>query len=235
MASAPSLTVYPLEGIGEISKGDDLTAIIGDAYERIGGPKLGDVLVVTHKVVSKAEGAVRKVPEGTSHRAIIEDEASKIIRRRGDLVITRTHHGFICANAGIDQSNASPNTVVLLPSDPDASAHGILAKLKIRFGVHIPVIISDTFGRPWRRGLTDVAIGLSGMQAIEDLRGTTDSFGMVLEVTEIAVVDELAAAADLVMGKATGIPAAVIRGYTFPVGSGRATDLIRPDKEDMFR
>lgn len=235
MADAPALTVYPLEGIGEISKGDDLTAIIGDAYERIGGPEPGDVLVVTHKVVSKAEGAVREVPEGTSHRAIIEDEASQIIRRRCDLVITRTHHGFICANAGVDQSNASPNTVVLLPRDPDASAHRILTKLEIRFGIHIPVIISDTFGRAWRRGLTDVAIGLSGMQAIEDLRGTTDSFGMVLEVTEIAVVDELAAAADLVMGKATGIPAAVIRGYTYPEGSARATDLIRPDDEDMFR
>jgi coenzyme F420-0:L-glutamate ligase/coenzyme F420-1:gamma-L-glutamate ligase len=125
--------------------------------------------------------------------------------------------------------------VVLLPRDPDASAHRILTKLKIRFGTHIPVIISDTFGRPWRRGLTDVAIGLSGMQAIQDLRGTTDSFGMVLEVTEIAIVDELAAAADLVMGKASGVPAAVVRGYEYPTGSGRAVDLIRPDEEDMFR
>lgn len=229
------LTIFPLGGIGEISKGDDLIGILGDALDAIGGPLSGDVLIVTHKVVSKAEGAVRDVPPGTSHKLIVEEEAAQIIRRRGDLVITRTHHGFICANAGVDQSNVAPDTVVLLPRDPDASAHRISTRLQLRFGVHVPVIITDTFGRPWRRGLTDVAIGVSGMAPIEDLRGTTDSFGNVLEVTEVAVVDELAAAADLVMGKATGIPAAVVRGYTYPEGSGRAVDLVRPDHEDMFR
>ncbi|MFZ0625604.1 MAG: coenzyme F420-0:L-glutamate ligase, partial [Acidimicrobiia bacterium] len=158
-----------------------------------------------------------------------------IVRRRGDLIIAQTRHGFICANAGIDRSNAEPGTMILLPEDPDRSAHRIRTRLDGIFGFDLPVIISDTFGRPWRRGLTDIAIGISGLEAILDHRGTLDWSGRELEVTEIAVVDEIAAAADLVMGKADGIPAALVRGYAGPRGSGRGRDLVRPVDEDLFR
>jgi coenzyme F420-0:L-glutamate ligase / coenzyme F420-1:gamma-L-glutamate ligase len=193
--------------------------------------------VVTHKVVSKAEGRVVDIEgdEEQFKRALVESEASSIVRRRGDLIIAETKHGFICANAGVDRSNADPGTMILLPEDPDRSAHRIRLRLERRFGGDIPVIISDTFGRPWRRGLTDVAIGVSGLSAIVDLRGSLDWTGRELEVTEIAVADELASAADLVMGKASGIPAALVRGYEGPRGEGRGTDLIRPASEDLFR
>jgi coenzyme F420-0:L-glutamate ligase/coenzyme F420-1:gamma-L-glutamate ligase len=195
------------------------------------------VLVVTHKVVSKAEGRVVAIEgdEEQFKRALVESEASSIVRRRGDLIIAETEHGFICANAGVDRSNADPGTMIMLPEDPDRSAHRIRLRLERRFGVDIPVIISDTFGRPWRRGLTDVAIGVSGLSAIVDLRGSTDWTGRELEVTEIAVADELASAADLVMGKASGIPAALVRGYEGPRGEGRGADLVRPANEDLFR
>jgi coenzyme F420-0:L-glutamate ligase/coenzyme F420-1:gamma-L-glutamate ligase len=181
------------------------------------------VVVVTHKIVSKAEGAVREVvgdPEEFK-RALVESEATSIIRRRGPLIIAETRHGFICANAGVDRSNAEPGTMILLPEDPDRSAHRIRTRLNRRFGAEVAVIISDTFGRPWRRGLTDIAIGVSGMAAILDLKGTNDWMGYELEVTEVAVADELASAADLVMGKASGIPAALIRGFAAPPGEGR--------------
>src|SRR5690606_12225965 len=145
-------------------------------------------------------------------KRLVEEEAVSIVRRRGDLIIAETKHGFICANAGIDRSNAEPGTVILLPDDPDRSAHRIRLRLEKRFGISLAVIISDTFGRPWRRGLTDVAIGVSGMLPILDLRWTIDWVGRELEVSEVAVADELAAAADLVMGKASGIPAALVRG-----------------------
>jgi coenzyme F420-0:L-glutamate ligase/coenzyme F420-1:gamma-L-glutamate ligase len=168
-------------------------------------------------------------------RRLIESQSVSIVRRRGDLIIAETKHGFICANAGIDRSNAHPGTMILLPDDPDRSAHRIRTRLERRFSVDLPVIISDTFGRPWRKGLTDVAIGVSGLEAILDLKGTTDWTGHELEVTEIAVADELAAAADLVMGKAGGIPAALIRGYAGPRGNGRGKDLVRPADEDLFR
>jgi coenzyme F420-0:L-glutamate ligase/coenzyme F420-1:gamma-L-glutamate ligase len=158
-----------------------------------------------------------------------------IVRRRGGLVIAETKHGFICANAGIDRSNAALGTMILLPDDPDRSAHRIRSRIERRLGVDVPVIISDTFGRPWRRGLTDVAIGVSGVEAVMDLRGSEDWAGRELEVTEIAVADELAAAADLVMGKASGIPAALIRGYEGPRGDGRGRDLVRSPEEDLFR
>ena len=158
-----------------------------------------------------------------------------IVRRRGDLIIAETKHGFICANAGIDRSNAAPGTMVLLPEDPDRSALRIRTRLERHFGIELAVIISDTFGRPWRRGLTDVAIGASGLTTLLDLKGTRDWSGRELEVTEIAVADELAAAADLVMGKASGIPAALIRGYEGPRGEGRGQDLVRPPGEDLFR
>ena len=233
-----SLTIYPLPGIPEIAVGDDLAALLLAAIGRAGLlPESGDVLVVTHKVVSKAEGAVVTLEgdEEQAYRELVLKEATEVVRRRGDLVIARTRHGFICANAGVDRSNAAPGTAVLLPHDPDSSAHGIRMAIRAATGVDIAVIVSDTFGRPWRRGLTDVAIGVSGMLPILDLRGTYDAAGRELHVTEVAVADEIAAAADLVMGKATAIPAALVRGVEVPPGEGRAVDLVRPDAEDLFR
>ncbi len=226
----------PVIGIGPVSPGDDVATVLQEALEPL-TPASGDVLVITHKIVSKAEGAVVQIEgdEEEFRRNLIESEAISIIRRRGDLIIAETKHGFICANAGIDRSNAASGTMILLPEDPDQSAHRIRTRLERHFSIDLPVIISDTFGRPWRKGLTDVAIGLSGIEAILDLKGTADWAGHELEVTEVAVADELAAAADLVMGKAAGIPAALIRGYEGPRGNGRGRDLIRPAEEDLFR
>ncbi len=231
-----TVKLIPLTGIPEIREGDDIAAAVLAAADD-GGVALqdGDVLVVTHKIVSKAEGRVVPVADDAGYRRLAEQEAAAVVRRRGDLVIAQTHHGFICANAGVDRSNAAPGTAVLLPLDPDRSAHGIRMRIRNETGCDVPVIISDTFGRPWRRGLTDVAIGISGMAALLDLKGTTDTAGRELRVTEIAVVDEIAAAADLVMGKSAGVPAAVVRGVAWPTGSGRATDLVRPAPEDLFR
>lgn len=231
-----TLTVHPLQGIGSIRAGDDVATVLATPLREL-EPRDGDVLVVTHKIVSKAEGAVRQISgdEEAFKRSLVESEAVSIVRRRGDLIIAETKHGFICANAGIDRSNADAGTMVLLPEDPDRSAHRIRSKLANLLGVDLAVIISDTFGRPWRRGLTDVAIGISGLEAVVDLRGSKDWTGRELDVTEIAAADELASAADLVMGKASGIPAALIRGYDGPWGDGRSSDLIRPVEEDLFR
>lgn len=231
-----SLEIHPLLDIGPVDAGADIAATLTPALHAL-SPRLGDLLVVTHKIVSKAEGAVREIRgnEGAFKKALVEEVARSIIRRRGDLIIAETKHGFVCANAGIDRSNAAPGTMILLPDDPDRSAHRIRMKLLQTFGFDIPVIISDTFGRPWRRGLTDVAIGISGLAPILDLVGTTDWAGRELEATEIAVADELATAADLVMGKAAGIPAALIRGYQGPRDEGRASELVRPVDEDLFR
>lgn len=231
-----SLEVHPLTGIGRVSTGDDLAAVLAGALEPL-RPVDGDIVVVTQKIVSKAEGAVRHIEgdEEDFKRRLVEEEAASIVRRRGNLIIAETRHGFICANAGVDRSNTDPGTMILLPEDPDRSAHRLRTRLQRHFGCHLGVIISDTFGRPWRRGLTDVAIGLSGILPIHDLIGTSDWSGRELEVTEIAVADELAATADLVMGKASGIPAALIRGYQGPRGEGRARDLVRPVDEDLFR
>jgi coenzyme F420-0:L-glutamate ligase/coenzyme F420-1:gamma-L-glutamate ligase len=231
-----TLVVYPLLGIGSVEAGDDVAEVLAPTLESI-GPAAGDVLVVTHKIVSKAEGAVRVITgdEEEFKRALVEEIATSIVRRRGDLIIAETKHGFVCANAGVDRSNASEGTMILLPNDPDRSAHRIRNRLRLRFDVDIPVVISDTFGRPWRRGLTDIAIGVSGLLPILDLKGTLDWSGRQLDVTEVAVADELAAAADLVMGKAEGIPAALVRGYQGPHGEGRAAELVRPIDEDLFR
>jgi len=233
-----TLTIHPLAGMPEITRGDDLPALILAAVGRAGlAIQAGDVLVVTHKIVSKAEGAVAVLTgdEEKAYRTLVLEQAVEVIRRRGDLVIAKTRHGFICANAGVDRSNAAPGTAVLLPRDPDSSAHGIRMAIKAATGIDVPVIISDTFGRAWRRGLTDIAIGISGMAAILDLKGTFDAAGRELHVTEVAVADEIAAAADLVMGKASATPAALARGIEVPAGEGRATDLVRPPEEDMFR
>jgi coenzyme F420-0:L-glutamate ligase/coenzyme F420-1:gamma-L-glutamate ligase len=231
-----TLQVFPLLDVGVVMPGDEIVETLAVALEPL-SPEEGDVLVVTHKIVSKAEGQVVQVKgdEEAFKRALVESEAVSIVRRRGDLIIAETKHGFICANAGVDRSNAEPGTMILLPEDPDRSAHRIRTKLQQRFGVDLPVIISDTFGRPWRRGLTDIAIGVSGLETVVDLKGTHDWAGRELHVTEIAVADELASAADLVMGKAAGIPAALIRGYEGPRGDGRGRDLVRPADEDLFR
>lgn len=231
-----TLHILPLHGIGEVHNGDDVASVLLPAIDAV-GPEDGDVLVVTHKIVSKAEGAVREIvgDEEEFKTALVEEIARSIVRRRGSLIIAETKHGFVCANAGVDRSNAAPGTMILLPDDPDRSAHRIRAKLAQSTGIDFPVIISDTFGRPWRRGLTDIAIGISGLLPILDLVGTQDWSGRDLDVTQVAVADELAAAADLVMGKASGIPAALVRGYDGPRGEGRATELVRPVDEDMFR
>jgi len=232
-----TLVIEPLDGIGEISPGDDLAGILVDALSPT-ELRDDDVLVVTHKVVSKAEGAVVEIDptDPQAHSRVVAGEAVRIVRRRGDLVIAETRHGFICANAGVDRSNARPGTVVLLPEDPDRSARRIRDRIRAALGVAPAVVITDTFGRPWRRGLVDVAIGVAGMAPIDDLRGSFDSFGRALDVTQINVADEAAAAADLVMGKATGICAALIRGLDYPSGPGSIRDdVVRPPVEDLFR
>jgi coenzyme F420-0:L-glutamate ligase/coenzyme F420-1:gamma-L-glutamate ligase len=231
-----SIQIFPLPGIPEIEPGDDVAAAILEAVATAPtGFHHGDVLVVTHKIVSKAEGRIIDAGDDVAYRAAVEDEARSIIRRRGDLVITQTRHGFICANAGVDRSNVTGDRAVLLPVDPDRSAHGIRMRILQATDVDVPVIISDTFGRPWRRGQTDIAIGVSGMKVIEDHKGQPDANGRIMEATEVALVDEIAAAADLAMGKATQIPVAIVRGVTWERGSDRATDLVRPPHEDLFR
>ena len=230
-----SIEIFPVHGIHEVATGDDLGAVI------LGGLEASDivlvdrdVVVVTHKIVSKAEGRVEAAPDDDAYRQLAEREATAILRRRGDLIIAQTEHGFICANAGVDRSNVPDGQAVLLPVDSDRSAHHIRVNLERATGAAIAVIVTDTFGRPWRRGLVDVAIGVSGLPAIVDLRGRPDAHNRTMHVTEIAVVDEIAAAADLVMGKSEAIPVAVIRGLNLE-GDGRATDLVRPPEEDMFR
>ena len=194
---------------------------------------------MTQKVVSKAEGKLERLPsdDPLAHKAIVERESARILRRRGDLIISETKHGFVCANAGDDLSNVEDGFVALLPDDSDRSARRLRDGIRARAGVEVAVIVSDTFGRPWRKGLTDVAIGCAGIGAILDLRGTTDAQGRELQVTEVAVVDELAAAADLVMGKALGVAAAVIRGVDpawLRTGEVRG-EIIRDPAEDLFR
>jgi len=229
------IEVWSVSGIGEVYPTDDVAQHIIDAIAATPeGLVEGDIVVVTHKIVSKAEGEIRSAATDDDYRRIIESEAAEIIRRRGPLVITQTHHGFICANAGVDRSNVEGDNVVLLPRRPDRSAHLIRMRLEQAFGCAIGVLITDTFGRPWRRGLTDVAIGCSGVLSVVDLKGSHDMQGRVLEVSEVAVIDEIAAAADLVMGKASGNPVAVVRGLDL-AGNGRASDLVRPAAEDMFR
>jgi coenzyme F420-0:L-glutamate ligase/coenzyme F420-1:gamma-L-glutamate ligase len=241
------LTLYPVTGIGEIRPGADLATVLAEVLAPAdrrscpvpGGLSDGDVLVVTQKVVSKAEGRIVTVDadDPEAKRALVESEAVRIVRRRGDLVITETRHGFICANAGVDLSNVEAGTAALLPVDPDRSARRIREALEHRHGVAVGVIISDTFGRTWRRGVTDVAIGLAGVAGVVDLRGTTDATGRILEATEVCIADELAGAAELVMGKDRGVPAAVVRGVDprwLRPGSV-AEEIVRPPDEDLFR
>ncbi len=225
--------IIPLTGIPELAPGDDLAGLLGDAVERAGGLEEADVLVVSQKVVSKSEGRVEETNDVVE---VVLREARVVRRRRGDLVIAETEHGFVCASAGVDRSNTpGDGWVVLLPSDPDASAARIRDHLAERFGVAPAVVVSDSFGRAWRQGTTDVAIGIAGMQPVLDLRGSTDARGRSLESTVIAVADELAGAAELVLGKARGIPAALVRGYSVPSGDGSARELVMPPERDLFK
>jgi coenzyme F420-0:L-glutamate ligase/coenzyme F420-1:gamma-L-glutamate ligase len=211
------------------------------APARPDGPELrpGDVLVVTQKVVSKAEGQMVELDHADPEAkvALVERESVRILRRRGDLIISETRHGFVCANAGVDLSNVAAGTAALLPEDADRSARRIRAALDHLLGVTVGVIVSDTFGRAWRRGVTDVAIGCAGVAAVVDLKGTLDAGGRELAATEVCVADEIASAAELVMGKDRGIPVAIVRGVPaawLRPASVRA-EIIRPPDEDLFR
>jgi coenzyme F420-0:L-glutamate ligase / coenzyme F420-1:gamma-L-glutamate ligase len=226
--------IFPVPGLPDIEPGDDLAALLVEVLAPL-QPRDGDILVVTHKVVSKAEGAIAPAGTEEDYRNLVASEATSIVRRRGDMVIAVTRHGFVCANAGVDRSNVTGDRVVLLPRDPDRSAHRIRTRLQRDLDVDLAVVISDTFGRAWRTGVVDVAIGISGIRPILDLKGTTDMHGRLLEVTEVAIADEVAAAAELAMGKATGIAAALVRGVAFEPGIGRASELVRNPNEDMFR
>jgi coenzyme F420-0:L-glutamate ligase/coenzyme F420-1:gamma-L-glutamate ligase len=237
------MALLPLTGIGEVEPGADLAQVVAGALapQRVDGPELaaGDVVVITQKIVSKAEGRLVDIdPDDPAAKiALVEQESVRILRRRGDLIISETRHGFICANAGIDLSNVAVGTAALLPEDSDRSARRIRAGLQAHFGVDVAVIISDTFGRTWRRGVTDVAIGCAGVAAVIDLRGTLDANGRELVATEVCVADELASAAELVMGKDRGIPAAIVRGVPgeWLRRASVHAEIVRPPEEDLFR
>lgn len=239
--SPARLEVWPVTGIGEVTRAADLAGMIADAVAAQGDAlRDRDVLVVTQKVVSKAEGKMVEVDpsDPRSHRKVVEEESVRVLRRRGDLTIVETKHGFVCANAGVDLSNVEAGWAALLPDDSDRSARRIRDGVRARTGAEVGVVVSDTFGRAWRRGLTDVAIGCAGIAALVDLRGSTDSLGRELHATEVALVDELAGAAELVMGKADGIPVAVVRGgpdWWFRPRASVREELVRPPHEDLFR
>ena len=245
-----ALEVLGVEGFPEVRPGDELELMIPAAVA--GDLRQGDVLVVTHKIVSKAEG--RLVDLGTVEpSALAKDyatrhakdprqievvlrESRRIVRMDRGIVISETRHGFVCANAGVDASNVpGGDTVCLLPVDPDASAARLRAALARDPGVEVAVVITDSFGRAWRHGITDVAIGVAGMDPVADYRGTNDAHGYPMEASVLAVADELAAAAELVMGKTDAIPLAVVRGYSYSPASGSARDLLMPPERDMFR
>ena len=231
--------LLPVAGLPEFRPGDDLAAALAQAAPWL---RDDDVVVVTSKVLSKCEGRMVDAPtdpelRDTLRRTLIDAESVRVLRRRGDLVIAETSHGFVCANAGVDLSNVPDGRAALLPVDSDRSARRIRDALLHRLGLDVAVIVSDTFGRPWRRGVADVAIGCAGLRPIVDLRGTNDALGRELQVTEVAVVDEIAAAAELVMGKAAAVPVAVVRGVDPSwFGEGNVVDdVVRSPAEDLFR
>jgi coenzyme F420-0:L-glutamate ligase / coenzyme F420-1:gamma-L-glutamate ligase len=241
--------VLPLTGIPDVSEGDDLGAMLAAAAERAGGLEDRDVVVVAQKAVSKAEGRVVRLAEvAPSEQArklageedprrleVILGEAVRVVRSRPPLLIAETRHGFVCASAGVDSSNApEAGSVVLLPVDPDRSARRLRARLGELTGAAVGVIVTDSFGRAWRQGTTDVAIGIAGVSPILDLHGVRDRTGYELHATRIAVADEIAGAAELVMGKTAGLPAAIVRGLDVS-GEGSAQDLVMPADRDLFR
>ncbi|MCC6176957.1 MAG: coenzyme F420-0:L-glutamate ligase [Chloroflexi bacterium] len=247
------IRILPVRGIGEVRPGDDVAGQLIAALEGQGERfQDGDVLIVTQKIVSKAEGRLvdlatvepsemalelaRINPRDPRQIEVALRETARVVRMERGILISETRHGFICANAGVDASNLATGTVVaLLPEDPDASAQHIRAAVHERAGASIAVIISDTFGRPWRTGQTNVAIGVAGLRPLHDYRGQEDSAGLTLVVTEIAVADELASAAELAMGKLDRVPAAVVRGYAYEPGEGHSRELVRPAELDLFR
>ncbi|GIG89418.1 coenzyme F420-0:L-glutamate ligase [Plantactinospora endophytica] len=233
------LEVLPVLGIGDVTEGDDLSALIATAAPWL---RDGDVLVVTSKIVSKAEGRLVDVPvDGPEREAaraeILAGETARPVARRGGTRIVQTHHGFVMASAGIDASNVDRSRLVLLPKDPDASARALRAAIRERHGADVAVIVSDTMGRPWRNGLTDVALGVAGMPAVRDHRGEVDPYGNKLNITQMAVVDELAGAGELVKGKCDQVPVAVVRGYlgaADPDDGPGAAALVRDAEHDLF-
>jgi len=249
-----TIAVIPLPGMPMVKPGDDLAALLGDAIDgaRV-GLKARDVVCVCQKVVSKAEGAVVNLADvepspfalhlaaqaaDKDARAVevVLRESKRIVRMDRGHLICETRHGFVCANAGVDASNGlTAETLTLLPRDPDASAEGLRARLAARFTVELGVVVSDTFGRPWREGLTDVALGCAGMDPLLDLRGETDLHGRTLHHTVVAVADAVAAAAGLVMAKGSGVPAAIVRGVDWRAGGGGAAALVRRAELDLFR
>ena len=232
-----ALEVLPVRGIGDVMPGDDLAAMIVTAAPWL---RDGDVLVVTSKIVSKAEGRLVEVPSAGPERDVaredvIAGETRRVVARRGQTAIVQTHRGFVMAAAGVDASNVDKTHLVLLPADPDASARALRSALRARHGLDVAVVVSDTMGRAWRNGLTDVALGAAGIAPIRDHRGETDPYGNELQLTEMAVVDELAAAGELVKGKRDRVPVAVVRGYPATGGDGPgAAVLIRDAATDMF-
>jgi len=224
--------IIPVEGLPEVRPGEDVAALLAPKLAQLGA-RGGDVVAVTQKIVSKAEGRV--VPEGEGRTAWAERESRRIVARRGDLVIAETRHGFVCANAGVDASNVAPGFLTLLPEDPDGSAESIRKGIEQSLGVSVGVVVTDTFGRTWRRGVVNVAIGCAGLPAVLDLRGTRDHEGKDLEATIVALADEVAAASGLVMGKASHVPAAIVRGVRADAPASPASELVRPPEEDLFR
>jgi coenzyme F420-0:L-glutamate ligase/coenzyme F420-1:gamma-L-glutamate ligase len=249
----PEIRAIPIAGIRELLPGDNIAeAILSALNTSRSSLKNGDILVVTHKIVSKAEGQIvplasvrpsrqaqawaRKYRLDARVTHVAWDQASRIVKRHHGVTITETPHGFVCANSGVDASNVDGGrSLVLLPRDPDRSAQRIYRALKRQLGFAVPVIITDSFGRAWREGLTEVAIGVAGMRVFRDSRGVRDPYGYKLKVTLEAIADELAGMAGLACGKLTRIPACIIRGYPFQAGRGRARDLIRAADRDMFR
>jgi len=228
------VTIIPISGLPEISEGDSLANLTHDVLKKSGREILdGDIFVVTQKIISKSEGMSRNLDEH-SFEDLLNSQVNRIVRKRGELVIAKTKHGFICANAGIDKSNIQKNTVLLLPEDPNKSAHSFRKKLENLTGKKIAVIISDTFGRAWRKGQVNFAIGSSGINPITSYIGKTDTFDNELNATEIAVIDELASAAELVMEKTLNVPIAIIRGVNYEDSKKNASELIREDEEDFF-
>ena len=243
------LRVIGLEGLPEVREGDDLGRLVAEAAEHLGGLEDGDVVAVAQKVVSKAEGRVVALASVRPSRfaeqisgerdprqtEVILGESERIVRLRPPLLISETRHGFVCASAGVDASNApAPGTVVLLPADPDESAERIRGRLHELTDRTVAVLVTDSFGRPWRQGTTDVAIGAAGLQVLLDLTGERDATGYELHATTIAVADEIAGAAELVMGKTAGVAAAIIRGLSL-AGNGKGRDLIMDPGRDLFR
>lgn len=253
MSATGELHVIPIHVQGEVRRGDSVAEALLVAAESQNTILVeGDILVVTHKVVSKAEGAVVPLaqvrPSPSSQRwakrygldarvvQLALSQARRVVRRRHGVLVTETSHGFVCANSGVDVSNVDGGaSAVLLPRDPDASAASLHRAINQRLGFPVPLIIADTFGRPWREGLTEVAVGVAGMQVFRDFRKQRDAHGYRLKATLEAVADELACAAGLVCGKLSGTPAAIIRGFGYTPGRGRARQLVRPAKRDLFR